>query len=107
MTERERFEAAYRKIPTITATMETAWLCWQAALTRREVTDSTQSPPGSAGSDKPIAWRQLIGDKWAYFDIDPRTVHDNGRPVEPVYATAQEDALDAKRLMTVARHLGA
>ncbi len=38
---------------------------------------------------EPVAWRQFIGEKWAYFDgpTDPRTVHDNGKPCEPLYAS--------------------
>lgn len=40
-------------------------------------------PPAQA---EPVAWRQKIGGKWAYFDgpLDPREVHDNGKPCEPL-----------------------
>lgn len=39
----------------------------------------------SAASGKAVAWRNWIGEKWAYFDADPREVHDNGKPVEALY----------------------
>lgn len=42
MSERERFEAAYAAIPTITPTKETAWLVWQAARSRQAASGSSQ-----------------------------------------------------------------
>ncbi len=43
-------------------------------------------PYRRAAPAQPVAWRQFIGDKWCYFDgpMDPREVHDNGKPCEPL-----------------------
>lgn len=34
-----------------------------------------------------VGWIQQIGTKLAFFDgdVDPRTIHDNGKPCYPVY----------------------
>jgi hypothetical protein len=42
-----------------------------------------------ATSMEPVAWRQVIGRNWTYFDgpRDPREIHDSGKPCERVYAS--------------------
>ena len=61
------------------------------------MTDSTQSPPGSAGSDKAnaiIAWIYDLPDGFTRMShIAPNP----GEKAAPLYTVAQEDALDAKR----------
>ena len=45
---------------------------------------------------KAVAWRNLIGGKWVYFDVSPQEVHDNGKPFEPVYSAETVAALQAQ-----------
>ena len=50
-------------------------------------------------AQEPVAWRNWVGGQWAYFDKDPREVHDNGKPCEPLYASpVSSDERDAARL---------
>ena len=39
---------------------------------------------------EPDAWRNRISDdRWLYSEMDPRDVHDNGKPCESLYTAAQ------------------
>lgn len=44
---------------------------------------------------EPVAWRQMIH-VWSYFDgpLDPREVHDSGKPCEPLFNTPQRTYKD-------------
>jgi hypothetical protein len=44
---------------------------------------------------EPVAWRQMIH-TWSYFDgpLDPREVHDSGKPCEPLFNTPQPSYRD-------------